>query len=124
MGQIWDFLRSASVRFCSVSQNVLNIILKSPTLVPFGANLSQYGLSKTTFQKLKIFDKPKYTKILFEKSIRFIQCGINMTHFEPKYDNCRLEEYACYLIPNISRLFTLVSIRYLAYKGSLFQKLY
>ena len=34
-GQIWDFLRSVIVHFGSVSQNVLELILKSPRFVPF-----------------------------------------------------------------------------------------
>ena len=41
MGQIWDFLRSVSVDFGSVSQNVLKLILKRPRFVPFGTNLTQ-----------------------------------------------------------------------------------
>ena len=43
MGQIWDFLRSVSVHFGAGRQNVLKLILKSPRLVPFGANLIQIG---------------------------------------------------------------------------------
>ena len=31
------------VKFGSVSQNVLKLILKSPRFVPFGANLTQFG---------------------------------------------------------------------------------
>ena len=40
MGQIWDFLRSVSVHFGSLSQNVLKLILKSHRFVPIGANLT------------------------------------------------------------------------------------
>ena len=40
--QIWDFLRSVSVHFGSPSQNILKLILKSPRLVPSGANLTQF----------------------------------------------------------------------------------
>ena len=36
MGQIWDFLRSVSVRFGASRQNVLKLILKRPRFVPFG----------------------------------------------------------------------------------------
>ena len=43
MGQIWDFLRSVSVHFGAPRQNVLNLILKSPRFVPFGANLIHFG---------------------------------------------------------------------------------
>ena len=42
MGQIWDFLRSVSVHFGSASQNVLKLILKYPTFVPFEANLTHF----------------------------------------------------------------------------------
>ena len=42
MGQIWDFLRSVSVHFGSLSQNVLNLILKSPRFVPFWDNLIHF----------------------------------------------------------------------------------
>ena len=38
-----DFLRSVSVRFGSLRQNVPKMILKSPRIVPFGANLTQIG---------------------------------------------------------------------------------
>ena len=34
--QIWDFLRSVSVRFGA-------LILKSPRFIPFGVNLTQFG---------------------------------------------------------------------------------
>ena len=44
---MWDFLRSVSVHFGSVSQNVLKLILKSPTFVPFGANLTKFGGKQT-----------------------------------------------------------------------------
>ena len=40
MGQIWDFLRSVSVHFGAVRQNVLKLVLKSPRFVPFGVNLT------------------------------------------------------------------------------------
>ena len=40
MGQLWDFLRSVSVHFGAGRQNVLKLILKSPTFVPFGTNLT------------------------------------------------------------------------------------
>ena len=43
MGQILEFLRSVSLHFGSVSQNILKLILKSPRFVPFGANLTQFG---------------------------------------------------------------------------------
>ena len=59
MGQIWDFLRSVSVHFGAVRQNVLILILKSPRFVasqtvlklilkipkfvPFGANMALLG---------------------------------------------------------------------------------
>ena len=42
MGQMWDFLRSISVHFGSQSQNVLKLILKSPTFVRFWANLTKF----------------------------------------------------------------------------------
>ena len=43
MGQIWEFLRLVSVHFGSLSQNVLKLVLKSPTFVQFESNLSQFG---------------------------------------------------------------------------------
>ena len=48
MGQIWDFLRSGSVHFGALRQNVLKLILKSHRFAPFGANLTQFG-----YQNLK-----------------------------------------------------------------------
>ena len=43
MRQIWDFLRSVSVHFGALRQNVLKLILKSPRLVPIEDNLTQFG---------------------------------------------------------------------------------
>ena len=42
MGQIWDFLRSVSVHFGALRQNVLKLILKSPRFVPFGVILTDF----------------------------------------------------------------------------------
>ena len=47
IGQIWDFLRSVSVHFGTGRQNVLKLILKGPTFVPFGANMTLF--STTTY---------------------------------------------------------------------------
>ena len=43
MGQIWDILRTVSVHFGLVSQNVMKLILKSHRFAPFGAYLTQFG---------------------------------------------------------------------------------
>ena len=42
-GKIWEFLRSVSDHFGSLSQNVLKLTLKSPRFVPVGGNLSKFG---------------------------------------------------------------------------------
>ena len=44
MGQIWDFFRSDSVHFGAPRLNVLNLIWKNPGFVPFGANLTHFGV--------------------------------------------------------------------------------
>ena len=45
MGQIWDFLRSVSVHFGALRQNVLKLILKSPRFVASGSAAEIPGIS-------------------------------------------------------------------------------
>ena len=72
MGQIWDFLRSVSVHFGSLSQNVLKLILKSPRFFLFEANLAQYQAAMAWLtERADYFLDTKCTEII-SKSPRLV----------------------------------------------------
>ena len=66
MEQICDFLRSVSVHFGSPSQNILKLILKSPTFVPLGANLTSL-----------------LARQIYSRDVRF---GLHLRHIFTKFD--------------------------------------
>ena len=67
------FFLSDLVHFGSPSQNVLNLILKSPRIVPFGANLTKFWASGTS---LIVFSMSAVS--IFLQSISYIKCYQNL----------------------------------------------
>ena len=80
MGQIWDFLRSVSVHFGSLSQNVLKLILKSPRFFLFEANLAQYQAAMAWLtERADYFLDTKCTEII-SKSPRLVPFVVRERH--------------------------------------------